>query len=98
MLFLMQIAPQIPEFWIAAAMCDKKMGQYQMAIDLYKYAQTIFPENPSLYLYCADNYLSLGDTFNAKIELETFKKILNSSPNDCVQWQPTYEYLIGKAA
>ncbi len=61
MLFLMKIAPLISEFWVASAMCDKKMGRYQSAIDIYKLAETDFPNNPALYLYCADNFLSLGD-------------------------------------
>ncbi len=98
MLFLMQIAPQIPEFWIATAMCDKKMGNFQAAIDVYELAETIFPDNPSIYLFCADNCLASGDTTNAKIQLDYAKELIDHTSNTNSQWKPTYDYLSSKVA
>ncbi len=96
MLFLAYISPQIPEFWIAAAMCDKQMEQYQSAINIYTLAETTFSENPSLYLYCADAYLCLNDSYNAKIQLESAKRLFDRFPDEWTKWEKTYTYLLGK--
>ena len=98
MLFLMKIAPEISEFWISAAMCDKQMGNYDSAINIYKLAEAAFPDNPSLYLYCADNCIARGDITNAKIQLDAAKNVFSLNADAAAQWQPTYEYLLAKAA
>ncbi|MBA3602400.1 MAG: hypothetical protein H0W50_01870 [Parachlamydiaceae bacterium] len=98
MLFLMKIAPQICEFWVSAAMCDKQMGRYQAAIEIYKLAEIAFPDIPSLYLYCADNYIADGDITSAKIQLEAAKNVLSQSTETTAQWQKTYEFLLSKTS
>lgn len=96
MLFLMQIEPQIPEFWISAAMCDKKLENYNGALELYKLAETVFPENPAFFLYYADVCFASGDLLNAKIQLESAKKLIEQDANVKFQWQATYDYLVSK--
>ncbi|MBA3602402.1 MAG: hypothetical protein H0W50_01880 [Parachlamydiaceae bacterium] len=74
------------------------MGNYQAAIEVYKLAETFFPDNPSIFLFCADNCLSSGDSINAKIQLESAKKLIEHDSNANSQWQPTYNYLSAKVA
>lgn len=97
MLCLMRLAPNVVEFWIAAAMCDKQLKNYQAAIEIYKMAQTAFPENASLYLYCADNYLHQNDKMNAQAQIDTAKSMLDQNPGEWAQWQDFYDYLTSRA-
>lgn len=97
MLLLMRISPLMPEFWIAAAMCEKQMGNYSAAIQLYHLAQSIFPDQASLHLYCADNQLAMGDKLHAQNELESARKIFEVNPQSQAHWRSTYDFLKEKA-
>lgn len=97
MLFLVRICPLMPESWIAAGMCEKQMGNYLAAVQLYQFAQSLFPDEASLHLYCADNYLALGDKQLAQIELEAAKKNFDINPQSQAQWRSTYDFLLDKA-
>lgn len=97
MLFLIRLSPLMPEFWIAAGMCEKQMGRHQEAIQLFQLAQTIFPDQASLHIYCADNYLAINDKSHARIELEGAKEIFTLNPLSQDQWRATYDFLWEKA-
>lgn len=97
MTLLMRISPLMPEFWIAAGMCEKQMGNHLAAVQLYKLAQTAFPDEPSMHIYCADNQLSLGNKLEAQIELEAARKIFDVNPQSQAQWRSTYDFLLDKA-
>lgn len=96
MRFLMYLSPLMPEFWIAAAMCEKQLGNYLDAIRLYQLALTLFPDQVSLHLYCADNYIQIGDKLHAQLALEAAKKNLDANPQGQAQWGATYEFLLDK--
>jgi hypothetical protein len=49
-------------------------------------------------LYCADNCIATGDITNAKIQLDAAKSVFSLNADVAAQWQPTYEYLLAKAA
>jgi len=95
--FLVAVAPYVPEFWISAGMCSNQMQEYQKAIDSYKLAQTLFPENPAVFVHCANNCIANGDLINAKIELDEVKKLFDRDPECKEQWNDTYTYLLSRA-
>ncbi len=47
--------------------CFKKLGNYEKAIDIYEYARTFNPEDPSLLAKLADCYFSIDETSKAKV-------------------------------
>lgn len=97
MLFLIRLSPLMPEFWIAAGMCEKQLGHHQEAIQLFQLAQTVFPDQASLHIYCADNYLAINQNKHAQIELEGAKKIFDNNIQSLDQWRSTYDFLLNKA-
>lgn len=97
MLFLIRLAPLAPEFWISAAICDVKMKDFSEAAEILKLAASFFPDNLPISLYLADNYLALGETANAKHQLELAKKILEREPSNWDTWKPMYDQLAKQA-
>ncbi|MEC7840374.1 MAG: hypothetical protein VX777_10085 [Chlamydiota bacterium] len=95
--YLVTVAAYVPEFWISAGMCCYQMEEYQQAIDSYKLAQSLFPDEVALYIHCANNFIANGDLTNAKIELDEVKKIFIKDPSSQEQWNKTYEFLVSRA-
>lgn len=91
--FLASIAPYMPECWISLGMCYNKMGKIKDAIATYALAQEIFKEEPSLPIYCAANYIALGDHLPARIELSKVEKIFARYPKVKNHWGKMHGHL-----
>lgn len=91
--FLTMLAPQMIESWISCGMCYNKMQEFENAIITYNLAKEVFPNNPTLSIHCANNYISLGDNSHAKEELDRAEELFNNYPELKSEWEQTFQFL-----
>lgn len=59
--FLVVIAPQVYQFWLAYGRCHASLDEYEIALQLFSQAIDMDPTQPVAYLNIIDLYLSMHD-------------------------------------
>lgn len=86
------LCPRVPSYFIAAAICEKGLNDYNAALKTLTRAKKVHPSVPSLYIHCAHCYIKLDEPLRAKTELEQAEKLL-SEDADILMWNSTLEEL-----
>ena len=79
-LLLMTLNPYIMEFWMALGMIQEKQGHTEQALNLFALGSLNFPSEPLFRVHLISCYLSLGQTEDAKLELEALTQISQQYP------------------
>lgn len=91
--FLVLLAPDIPQYWIASAKCCEKEGNFEIALSIYTFAANLFQNAPAIHFYKANCALELKNVELAAKELEIAEAQLKNKPDELRAWKPTLNYL-----
>jgi tetratricopeptide (TPR) repeat protein len=89
--FLFLVAARSIEGGLALGRCLTKLGQYHEAIDVYKYVQEIFPNDPVSRILGAKVCARIGDASEATILLDEAVEQLNTNEELKEIWMPIVE-------
>jgi tetratricopeptide (TPR) repeat protein len=93
---LVNLAPYSPSFWLSYAYCYQMQNQLNEAVEIYKTAQHVHPENVPLFLFSADCHVLLKNYEEAHTEILQAKQNVEGD-KEAAQWKPkikSMEYIL----
>lgn len=74
--FLTTMVPYVPSFWIAHGICLQALDRHEEALEVFKTAKLLKPNNPLTSAYLIESYLHLKNTDEAKNEFNALKELI----------------------
>lgn len=80
--FLTTMTPYVPSFWIAQGVCLQALNRHEDAIEIFKTAKLLKPNDPVPSVYLIESYLNLKNSNEAKIELDALQDTVQALKDD----------------